>query len=230
MIALEGVTIVAQSGIRILDAVDLRIGAAEVYALVAERPTPLSMVIDALLGFSKPQTGSISVLGYSAGAQAMDVRRVMTAIRAPSGFEPHLTVRANIELLMRLAGHAAPRTDAIDAALRESDIPDRRFDAAAGTLMPFEQRAVWLAVARLRGTTVLLCDDPTVGLNESEAARLGLVIRDLAAAGPAALVATHDAEFARAVADRGGILDNGRLVLEWARNELPVPAPGWFHG
>ncbi|HSC29928.1 MAG TPA: ATP-binding cassette domain-containing protein [Vicinamibacterales bacterium] len=233
MIALDGVTILTPAGTPILVAAHLHVDAGEVYALVGDR-TPVPILVDTLLGFSKPQAGSIAVSGHSPATHPTEVRRLVTAIRTPSGLEPRLTVRANIRLLMCLDGRMAPRNDAIDAALRESDLPDRRFDRPAAELTPFEERIVSLAVARLRATPILLCENPTAGLAERDAAGLAILVRELAATGRAVLITTDDAQFARAVADRGAVLEHGTPVLDWMRSELPpVPAvylPGPGHG
>jgi ABC-2 type transport system ATP-binding protein len=225
MITLDGVTIVAPSGAPILDAVDLHVRGGQVCALVSERSTRLSILIDVLLGFSKQQAGSITVRGSSPGTRATDVKRLIAAIRMPSGLEPRLTVRANIELVIRLAGQGVPRKDIIDAALRESDVPDRRFDRPAAELTLFEERAVWLAIARLRATPVVLCEDPSAQMSEADGAGFAVLVRELASIGPAVLITTADAALARAAADHGGVLEHGRLVFQWSRSNLPTPIP-----
>jgi ABC-2 type transport system ATP-binding protein len=231
MIALEGVTLIGPAGTRILTGVHLQVGVREVYALVSDGRTPLSPVADMLLGFIRPHAGSVIVNGHQPSTHPGEVRRIVTAIRWLSGLEPRLTVRANVRLLIRLAGHAVLGDEAIAAALRESELPDRCFDRPTAELPPEGQRAVWLAIARLRASGVVLCDDPTTEASDSECARFAGLVRDLADAGPTVLVTTGDAAFARAVADRGAVLDQGRPVFEWSRRELPsTGVPGYQLG
>jgi ABC-2 type transport system ATP-binding protein len=227
MIALEDVTLITPAGTRILTGVDLRVGAGEVYALGGDGRTALTPIADMLLGFIRPQGGSVTVNGHYPSEHPGEVRRLVTAIRWPSGLEPRLTVRANVRLLISLAGQAVSGDDAIAAALRESELPDRCFDRPAAELPPGSHRAAWLAIARLRASAVVLCDDPTTGSSDAEGTRFAGLLREFAAGGPTVLVTTGDAAFARAVADRGAVLDQGRLVFEWSRRDLPPAIPGY---
>jgi ABC-2 type transport system ATP-binding protein len=230
MIALEGVTLIGPAGTRILTGVHLQVGVREVYALVSDGRT-LSPVADMLLGFIRPHAGSVIVNGHQPSTHPGEVRRIVTAIRWPSGLEPRLTVRANVRLLIRLAGQTVLGNEAIAAALRESELPDRCFDRPAAELLPGGHRAAWLAMARLRASPVVMCDDPTTGATDAECARFANLVRELAATGPAVLVTTGDVAFARAVADRGAVLDQGRPVFEWSRRELPsTGVPGYQLG
>jgi ABC-2 type transport system ATP-binding protein len=229
MIAFEDVTLVAPPGTRILAGAELRVRPGEIYAFTGDRRIPLSLVAESILGFVKTEAGSITVCGHRPGTHPAEVRRQVTAIRWPSGLEPRLTVRANVRLLIRLAGHTVHEEDAIDAALRESDLPDRCFDRPGTDLPAFGQRAVWLAIARLRATPVVLCDDPTAASSDRDATSFARLVRELAATGPAVLVTTADAAFARAVADRGAVLDQGATMLEWSRRELPPAGVAGYH-
>ena len=99
----------------------------------------------------------------------------------------------------------------LDKALRESDVPDRLFDQEAGRLGAREALAVWIAVARLRQTPLVLLDDPTALLTPAESARTVVLIRELCVAGTTVLLTTPDRRFADEVAHEVHILEGGRL-------------------
>jgi energy-coupling factor transporter ATP-binding protein EcfA2 len=74
---------------------------------------------------------------------------------------------------------------------------------------------------------VAVClDEPTRGMDRVHGARLAARLRDLAASGTAVLVATHDAEFAAAWAERTILLGDGRPVADAPTAE--VLGGGWY--
>jgi energy-coupling factor transport system ATP-binding protein len=72
----------------------------------------------------------------------------------------------------------------------------------------------------------VLLDEPTRGMDRGHGARLAARLRDLAGGGTAVLVATHDAEFAAAWADRTILLGDGRPVADATTAE--VLGGGWY--
>jgi ABC-2 type transport system ATP-binding protein len=102
-------------------------------------------------------------------------------------------------------------TAASDRLRRFSISPDARF----GTLSKGQKKQVMLAMALAVSPDVLILDDPTLGLDV--VARKSLfeeVIADLADRGITTLITTHDLAGVESLADRVGILQNGRLVLD----------------
>jgi ABC-type multidrug transport system ATPase subunit len=215
MISLDDVTIVTSSGMNVLHQLTLLVAPGEVHAL--STASPPSAVFDAILGFLPPESGAIAIGGHDSVAHPHAVRRLTAVVRTEAGLEPRLSVRANVAFLLRLAGSAVPSARVIDAALRQAEIPDRRFDRLAAELRDQERLAVSLAVARLRATPAVLVDNQEVDWFGPEAEHFAALVRELAATGPAVLVATGNPDFARAVADRVWVLEWGNIVLDWSR-------------
>jgi energy-coupling factor transport system ATP-binding protein len=74
---------------------------------------------------------------------------------------------------------------------------------------------------------VLLLDEPTRGLDYAAKARLIEILRELAAAGHAILLATHDVELAATVADRTIVLADGEVVVDGPTHEVVVGSPAF---
>jgi ABC-type cobalamin/Fe3+-siderophores transport system ATPase subunit len=102
-------------------------------------------------------------------------------------------------------------------------VPDRTFDLRARSLTRLESLSVWIAIARLRQSAVVLLDDPAASLGPRDAVRAAILVRELRANGPTILVATRDQQFAEEVADVVYLLEGGRLSATRALRNHPPP-------
>src|SRR5205814_10328301 len=75
------------------------------------------------------------------------------------------------------------------------------------------------------GPRLVLLDEPTRGLDYSAKERLAEILRDLARAGHAVVLATHDVELVASVADRGVVLADGEIVSDGPAREVVVHSP-----
>jgi ABC-2 type transport system ATP-binding protein len=127
----------------------------------------------------------------------------------------HLDARENLRYFLQLAGaqpDAASMAAAIDAALDRVALPvEARGRRMAGYSKGMRQK-VAIALAILRDTDILLLDEPTSGLDPTAIDEFHALVRSLADAGKAVLMVTHDVYGACQVADRIGLLRDGRLV------------------
>jgi energy-coupling factor transport system ATP-binding protein len=84
-----------------------------------------------------------------------------------------------------------------------------------------------LAVVLVASPKLVLLDEPTRGLDYEAKARLVTALRDLAAAGHAVVLATHDVELAAAVADRTVVVAEGEVVSDGPTAEVVVGSPAF---
>jgi len=115
----------------------------------------------------------------------------------------HLNVRDNVTLALRHVWNKA-RTEADETATRLLETLDVAPRAAAWPrqLSGGEAQRVAIARALAPDPQLLLMDEPTAALDPARRSALGATLRNLAGQGRALLIATHDAEFARAFSDR----------------------------
>src|SRR5690606_11127458 len=140
------------------------------------------------------------------------------AARAAIGYVPeevaldrHLTARQHLELSSRL--YRVPRAELrgrVDEALRlvelaeRADEPVKRFSGGM-------KKRLDLACGLLHRPSLLILDEPTVGLEIEIRLRICRFVADLLARGTAVLLTTHDMEEADDLADRVAIVDHGRV-------------------
>jgi energy-coupling factor transport system ATP-binding protein len=123
----------------------------------------------------------------------------------------------------RDAGAAAGTALAVFADLVPGVDPDRHpRDLSEG-----QRLALALSVVLAAQPPVVLLDEPTRGLDYPGKERLVQVLRRLAAAGHAVLMATHDVELAAAVTDRTMVLAEGEVVSDGPSREVVVSSPAF---
>ncbi|MER5635637.1 ATP-binding cassette domain-containing protein [Kitasatospora sp. NPDC002227] len=200
-------------GVRAVDGVDLVAEPGRITALVGPNGAGKSTLFACLSGAERPDAGRVLLGGR-------DVTRWPPHRRARLGLArtfqqlavfPSLTVAEHLRLGAEQAGRGAewvPPAGALLELLGLSGVRDRRAaELGTGTL-----RMVELGRALAGGPEVLLLDEPAVGLDAAEAARLATVLRALAAEGLALLVVEHDTELVGALADVVYLLAAGRVA------------------
>jgi branched-chain amino acid transport system ATP-binding protein len=90
----------------------------------------------------------------------------------------------------------------------------------AAALSYGELRQLEIGLALATQPRVLLLDEPSAGLNESETATLGSLLREVAGSGLAVLLVEHDMSFVMGLADRVTVLDFGRCIADGAPSEV----------
>jgi ABC-type multidrug transport system ATPase subunit len=198
-------------GTPLLSDVNLSVPHGQVVAVCGRPQTGKSALLASLTGHLRTHTGDLRIAGLPVQEEVAVTRRVITYVDGHGPLVPHLTVRQNLALIARLSGSGWLARAAIDAALRQADIVDRRFTISAAHLSAKESLCVWLAAARLRRSPAILLDEPAQSLSPTAASQTATVIRELCAfAG--VLVVTRDRDFADDVADAVYVIQHGRLI------------------
>lgn len=211
-IVIDAITL--RRGVRtILQDLSLTVCAGEIYALLGGNGAGKSTTLSALLGFLRPDAGTVSVAGLDPVTNAEAARTKIAYLPENVALYDQLTARENIAYFMALAG-AAPDQASIDEALAASGLQvearDRRVDGYSKGM----RQKVAIAMAVLRNVPVLLLDEPTSGLDPRATADFNALLGTLKARGTAILMVTHDLLGAADCADRIGFLAAGRIVEE----------------
>lgn len=229
-IVLEAVGLTVHYGPQLaLDAVDLRLRAGEVHAVLGENGAGKSTLVSALAGVHAPSAGSITVDGapMKGGSAASAIAAGVSTVYQDHQLCINLTVGENIMLGREVRGRVGinwRRTHlAAQHALAELDIDDVRADSRTDALSPAMRQLVAIARATVSRPRVLILDEPTSSLDHAEVAALFRVIRRLTANGVAVLFISHFLEQAFDISDRMTILRDGRRVSETLTGELERP-------
>lgn len=200
----DGVSVAFRDGpstVQALDAVDLAVHAGEVVALAGPSGAGKSTLVHVLVGWRRPDRGTVHRPDGSGGWDAVAV------VPQELGLVPELSLVENITIPGRL-GATLEGVDELVRLLGLDQLRDRRPDE---TSLGEQQRA---AVARAAASDPLLlvADEPTSHLDEEALLAVVAVLRRAADRGSAVLVSTHDDRVLDR-ADRVVHLRDGRVVL-----------------
>lgn len=189
-----------------LDGVDLSIDRGEIYGLIGPNGAGKTTLARALLGTIDPDGGRVRLFG-----QPPDRTPPGRIGYLPQSFDPHDRLTPT-ELLAYYGGLAA---DALDPATVLETVgidpdTDRRYAALSGG----ERRRVCLGTALVADPDLLVVDEPTTGIDPEGRRSILSLFEALCEEGTTIVLSTHDMRAAERVADRVGMLADGRLVAE----------------
>jgi ABC-2 type transport system ATP-binding protein len=193
-----------------VDHVSLNVAPGAVYALLGRNGAGKSSLVRCLLGQLRPDHGSVQLFGSDAWRERAKLMLRTGVVSEEADAPPDIRINALASFHARL--YPQWQQQAFDDRLS-------RFGIAAtgrfGDLSKGQKKQVALALALATSPELLILDDPTLGLDV--VARKSLfeeVIADLADRGITILITTHDLASIESIADRVGILNDGRLVLD----------------
>lgn len=187
----------------------LTVDRGEVCALLGPNGAGKTSTMRMLAGLSRPEEGSVHLLGEPVRLGAPVLRRAGVLIDGPA-FVPHLTGLRNLRLLWSATGRDWP-PPALDDALDLAGLGDAVNRRVRGYSTGMKQRLM-LAQALMRAPAVLILDEPANGLDPAEVRALRQRLRALASEGAAVLVSSHQLAEVQQLATHAVIMNRGTLV------------------
>jgi ABC-2 type transport system ATP-binding protein len=197
-------------GVTALDGVDLEIGHGEVYALLGPNGAGKTTTVEILEGYRRRDAGTVRVLGTDPQRAPTSWRYDIGVVLQEARDLPELTVA---ETVRHFAGYY-PRPRPVDEVIELvglGEVAGRRLRALSGG----QRRRVDVAIGIVGRPRLLFLDEPTTGFDPQARRRFWELIRTLACDDDMTiLLTTHYLEEAEALADRIGVLRQGRIVAE----------------
>jgi energy-coupling factor transport system ATP-binding protein len=216
---------VRRAGVQALRRVDLTVAPGETIALMGRNGAGKSTLLGAFVGLVEASAGTVRAGGLVPHRTPPRdlVRRVGLVPQEPRDLLYADTVAAECAAADRDA-QAAPGTC---RALVSELLPGIADDTHPRDLSEGQRLTLALSVVLAARPPLLLLDEPTRGLDYAAKARLVAVLRGLAAAGHAIVLATHDVELAAELAHRVVLLAEGEVIADGPTAEVVVSSPSF---
>jgi len=214
VIRCEGLVFEYPDGTRALDGVDLSIEAGEAVAIEGRNGSGKSTLVRTWNGLLRPTAGEVLVDGASTAGRpiAAHARIVGLTFQDPDRQLFERTCRREVAFGARNVGL---RGAALDGAVREALNAvglSERTDANPYDLGPSKRRLLALAAVLAMRTPVVVLDEPTMGLDTAEIARVAAVVARLRTEGRTVVAISHDARFVASAFPRVVRLEAGRVA------------------
>jgi ABC-2 type transport system ATP-binding protein len=203
-----------------VDGVSFGIAEGETYGLLGPNGAGKTTTISMVAGLLAADSGSVTVAGELMGPKAVAPKRHIGLVPQDLAIYPELSARENLMFFGRLQGlrgaglasRVAEVVDLLGLADRAKD-PTKEFSGGM-------KRRLNIGVGLLHQPTLLILDEPTVGVDPQSRNAILESMEALSTSGMAVLYTTHYMEEAERLCDRVGIIDSGRLQAEGTRDEL----------
>jgi len=207
-----------------VDGLSLTIERGEFYALLGPNGAGKTTTLRMVAGLLKPDAGEITICGINALAKPVDAKTVMAWVpdepliydkldpleylEFVAGLWAMDPVKAGREArhlieILGLAPHAATRCHGLSKGMRQK---------------------VALAGALLHGPQLIILDEPLTGLDAASARQVKAVLKDRVAGGATVIMTTHILDVAERMAERIGVISNGKLIAQGTLAELSQKA------
>jgi ABC-2 type transport system ATP-binding protein len=194
-----------------VDDVSFSIGAGQAFGLLGPNGAGKTTTIHMIAGVLAPDGGQVSIDGRP-DPMRPELRRLFGVAPQELAVYEELSGAENLTFFGRLYGLAGPRLrERVDWALEFAGLADRRKDRA-GKYSGGMKRRLNLACALVHEPRIMICDEPTAGVDPQSRNHILERIQELRAHGLTLLYTTHYIEEAQRLCDRVAIMDRGKVL------------------
>ncbi|HWA24421.1 MAG TPA: ABC transporter ATP-binding protein [Lacunisphaera sp.] len=224
MLTLDNVT-KRYGSLTALDGVSLRIEAGEFFGLLGPNGAGKSTLMSLVAGLRAPDGGEITLDGQPLSAARPEARAELGLVPQHIALYPKLNADQNLRIFGQLYGlDGATLRQRIDEALEAMQLADRRRDPVS-TFSGGMQRRLNIVASLLHRPKLLLCDEPTVGVDPQSRNAIFEFLEKLNREGLTVIYSTHYMEEATRLCSRIGIIDHGKIHALGTLDQLLLKLP-----
>ena len=202
-----------------VDDLNLEIEEGELFALLGVNGAGKTTTIKMLSTLSKPTSGDATILGYSILKDTDKIKEIIDVSMQETAIARKLTVEENIDFYARLSGQTKGEIKKTKEYIYSSFDLGQVSKKTASKLSGGWQRKLSIALALVTNPKILFLDEPTLGLDVLARRELWKTIESLKGK-MTIILTTHYMEEAEALADRIGIMKDGKLFFVGTKEQL----------
>jgi len=204
----------------VVDDFGFSIAAGETYGLLGPNGAGKTTTISMVCGLLRRDAGQVEVIGHDLDTDTRLAQGAIGYVPQELAIYPDLSAAENLRFFGRLHGLGGRAlSDRTGEVLETVGLMDRA-DDRAGDFSGGMKRRLNIGIGLLHRPSLLVLDEPTVGVDPQSRDAILASVEQLGATGIGVLYTTHYMEEAERLCDRVGIIDHGRMVAEGTRREL----------
>lgn len=208
--------------IHALKGITFHLEKGEIVALIGGNGAGKSTSLNTISGLLRPRSGKVTFQGEDLSLVPPQniVRRGVIQVPEGRRIFPKLTVQENLEMGAYIFEDKAQIAQDMETVMNRFPRLRERRKQFGGTLSGGEQQMLAIARGLMARPNLLLLDEPSMGLSPILVEQIFEIIREINDQGVSILLVEQNAQMALSIADRGYVLETGRVTLEGNAQEL----------
>jgi branched-chain amino acid transport system ATP-binding protein len=208
--------------IHALKGIDFYLDQGEIVALIGANGAGKSTTLNTISGLLRPRTGSVIFKGENISQTLTEQIVHKGIVQVPEGRKifATLSVTENLEMGAFTRNNKDEFQKNMQRSFERFPRLNERRAQLGGTLSGGEQQMLAIARGLMSSPTVLLLDEPSMGLSPLLVEQIFNIIRDINDQGVSILLVEQNAQMALSIADRAYVLETGQVTLEGPAQEL----------
>jgi ABC-2 type transport system ATP-binding protein len=212
------------NGLVAVDGIELNIRKGELFALLGPNGAGKTTTINILCCLLKPSGGTAKIMGYDILKQPFKIKEIIGVAPQETAISEHLNTRENMNLIGRIHAVSSPELKIRSQELLETMGLELRAKDQVRKFSGGMKRRLNIMMALIHNPKVLFLDEPTLGLDPQARRAIWEYIIQLKKE-KTILLTTHYMDEADFLADRIGIMDEGKIVALGTTRELKAGMP-----
>ncbi len=209
-----------EGGVLALDHLNLEVRPGEVFCLLGANGAGKTTTINLFLNFIPPTTGTCYINGIDVTNDPLEAKKYVAFVSENVMLYGNFTARQNLDFFASLGGREQLNKEDYYQVMRRVSLQEKAFEQRVKNFSKGMRQKLGISIAIIKNAPAILLDEPTSGLDPKAASEFLEILGELKQEGKAILMSTHDIFRAKDIADRVGIMKEGRLVMERTREEL----------
>jgi branched-chain amino acid transport system ATP-binding protein len=208
--------------LQVLHGVSLTVGEGEIVALVGPNAAGKTTTLNMISGILKPKRGQISFQGHRVDPLPAHAIVELGIVQIPEGrgLFPFMTVEENLELGSYGREARRRKAETLEHVFEMLPVLKERRNQMAGSLSGGEQQMLAIGRGLMARPKLLMLDEPSLGLAPLLVQKCFEIVKELHARGTTVLLVEQNVHHALSLADRGYVLESGRIVMSGKGTDL----------
>jgi branched-chain amino acid transport system ATP-binding protein len=208
--------------VRVLHQIDLKVYPSEIVTVIGPNGAGKSTLLGAIVGFQVPTEGSITFRGQNITGIAPEktVQLGMTIVPEGARVFTDMTVMDNLKMGSYIKSSRALRSETLEMVFSFFPRLHERMKQKGGTLSGGERQMLAIGRALMSRPSLLLLDEPSLGLAPLLVTKVFETIVQIASTGLTVLLVEQNVHFSLEISQRAYVLENGRMVKDGPSHEI----------